>query len=294
MNDNKRLFSIIIPTYGRPKLLRECLDSIASLAYPKDKFEVIVVDDGSETSLADIVGAFQKKIDVKLLRQENAGPATARKRGADESSGTYLAFTDDDCKPSRDWLDRLEEPLNRNHELLVAGRTVNDLPGNPYSTASQLITDFLYSYYNRTEARFLTSNNMAISKDQFHKSGGFDMSFPLPAAEDREFCDRYLFSGYKTFYAPDAIVHHAHPLTFRKFLKQHYNYGTGAQKFHRIRAQRNPDVMRIEPIAFYRDLLLYPWNKPIRNKPFLSFLILMSQLANASGYYSAKLNPVYK
>ena len=294
MSNDKAVFSIIIPTYGRPKQLRECLDSITGLEYPKDNFEVIVIDDGSKTSLGDIVGAFQKKINVKLFRQDNAGPATARNRGAEESGGKYLAFTDDDCKPSPDWLRRLEEPLNKNPELLVAGRTVNDLPDNSYSTASQLIADFLCSYYNKREARFLTSNNMALSKEQFLKVGGFDITFPLAAAEDREFCDRYLYCGYKTFYSPEAIVRHAHPLTLGKFFRQHFNYGQGAHKFHNIRASRSLNAMKIEPIDFYTGLILYPWTTSCRYKTLLALLITLSQVANASGYLLAKINPYIK
>ncbi|HSC35943.1 MAG TPA: glycosyltransferase [Thermodesulfobacteriota bacterium] len=290
MTDSKERFSIIIPTYGRPKQLKECLDAVAGLAYPRDGFEVIVVDDGSKTSLEEIVGAFQRRINVRLLRQDNAGPATARNRGASESSATYLAFTDDDCKPSQHWLTSLEEALDPNPELLVAGRTVNDLPENSYSTASQLIIDFLYSYYNREDAMFIASNNMALSKEQFLKVGGFDTTFPLAAAEDREFCDRYLYKGFKTLYAPEAVVRHAHPLNFSNFLRQHFNYGQGAHKYHKIRASRSQKAMKIEPLEFYTGLLLYPWKTSCHYKPLLSLLIALSQFANAAGYFSARIN----
>ncbi len=290
MTDSKERFSIIVPTYGRPKQLKECLDAVAELAYPRDGFEVIVVDDGSKTSLEEIVGAFQKRINVRLLRQDNAGPATARNRGASESSATYLAFTDDDCKPSQHWLTSLEEALNPNPELLVAGRTVNDLPENSYSTASQLIIDFLYSYYNREDAMFIASNNMALSKEQFLKVGGFDTTFPLAAAEDREFCDRYLYKGFKTIYAPEAIVRHAHPLSLSNFSRQHFNYGQGAHKFHKIRASRSQKAMKIEPMKFYTGLLLYPWRTSCRYKLLLSLLIALSQFANAAGFFSERIN----
>ncbi|MGH7891816.1 MAG: glycosyltransferase family 2 protein [Thermodesulfobacteriota bacterium] len=290
MMELKQRFSIIIPTYGRPKQLKECLDTIAELSYPRDGFEVIVVDDGSKTSLEEIVRAFQKRISVRLLRQDNAGPATARNRGAGESHARYLAFTDDDCKPTQHWLTRLEEALNPNPELLVAGRTINDLPDNSYSTASQLIADFLYSYHNKEDARFIASNNMAISKEQFLKVGGFDITFPLAAAEDREFCDRYLHKGFKTLYAPEAIVRHAHPLNLGNFFRQHFNYGQGAHNFHKIRASRSLKAMKIEPMQFYTGLLLYPWRTPYRYKPLLSLLIALSQFANAAGYFSARIN----
>lgn len=288
MSIYERDFTIVIPTYGRPRQIKECLDSVSGLSYPGDGFEVIVVDDGSKTSLEEIVGAFRKRINVKLLRQDHAGPATARNRGGNESAGRFLAFTDDDCKPEEDWLTKLRESLDRDPDILVAGRTVNDLPENPYSTASQVIADFLTSYYNKDGARFVTSNNMAVSKKQFLKVGGFDTAFPLAAAEDREFCDRYLHLGYKAHYAPEAVVRHAHPLTFGKFWKQHFNYGQGAHRFHSIRSLRGQDPVKIEPVSFYMSLLLYPRNTTRKSGTALSLLIALSQLANASGYFSAK------
>ncbi|HKQ33568.1 MAG TPA: glycosyltransferase [Thermodesulfobacteriota bacterium] len=291
MNRYEPVFTIVIPTFGRPKQLKECLDSMSELSYSGEGFEVIVVDDGSKTSLDEIVGAFRKKINVKLIRQDHAGPAAARNRGGNESAGRYLAFTDDDCKPAKDWLSILEAALESNPEILVAGRTINDLPENPYSTTSQLIADFLYSYYNSDNARFLTSNNMAVAKNQFLKVGGFDISFPLAAAEDREFCDRYLFHGYKTLYVPEAVVRHAHPLTLGTFWRQHFNYGKGAHRFHKIRSQRHQDPIMVEPVSFYVSLLLYPRKSTRRLSTALSLLIALSQLANASGYFLAKYRP---
>lgn len=281
-------FTIVIPTFGRPRQLKECLDSVSVLSYPGNGFEVIVVDDGSKTSLDEIVGAFRKRIDVKLTRQDHAGPATARNTGASQSAGRFIAFTDDDCKPEKDWLSKLKEKLDKNPDSLIAGRTVNDLPDNPYSTASQLIADFLYSYYNIDGARFITSNNMAVSREQFLKVGGFDAAFPLAAAEDREFCDRYLHLGYEAHYAPEAVVRHAHPLTFGKFWKQHFNYGLGAYKFHTIRSRRGQNPVKVEPLGFYLSLLLYPRKSVLKFRTALSLLIALSQLANASGYFSAK------
>jgi len=291
MSRYEPVFTIVIPTYGRPKQLKECIDSMSELSYPRDGFEVVVVDDGSKTSLDEIVGVFRNRINIKLIRQDHAGPAAARNRGGNESAGRYLAFTDDDCKPAKDWLSRLEASLESNPEILVAGRTVNDLPENPYSTASQMIADFLYSYYNSDNATFLTSNNMAVSKNQFLKVGGFDISFPTAAAEDREFCDRYLFHGYKTLYVPEAVIRHAHPLTLGTFWRQHFNYGKGAHRFHKIRSLRRHDPLKVEPVSFYVSLLLYPRKSTHRSSTALSFLIALSQLANASGYFSAKYRP---
>lgn len=281
-------FSIIIPTYGRPKQLDSCLSSISKLSYDLNDIEVIVVDDGSSNPTDGIAQNFKEIMVVRPVHQDHAGPATARNSGALEARGIYLAFTDDDCRPSPDWLRKLEERFRQNADSVIAGRTVNDLPDNLYSTATQIISDFLFSYYNRDRARFLTSNNLALSKELYREIGGFDVTFPLAAAEDREFCDRCIYKGYKTLYAPEVVAHHAHALNFRKFVKQHFNYGRGAHRFHSIRAARNQEAMRIEPLAFYRSLILYPWGNSGRNKLFLTYLIIVSQLANAAGYFWQK------
>jgi len=68
---------------------------------------VIVVDDGSEMPLEAVVAAFHDQLDVTLLTEPHAGPATARNTGAVRAKGEFLAFTDDDCTPASDWLQTL-------------------------------------------------------------------------------------------------------------------------------------------------------------------------------------------
>jgi len=285
----KPFFTIVIPTYGRFEQLGECLRSIGDLDYPAEDFEVVVVDDGSPRPPGHIVEPYKDKLNVRLVIQPHAGPATARNRGVSEASGTFIAFTDDDCRPEASWLAKLGARLDADPGAVIAGSTVNILKDNPYSSASQTLIDYLNSYYNTENARFLTSNNMALSRDVFLKAGGFDTSFPLAAAEDREFCDRCIHLGLKTIFAPEAIVKHAHPLSFGRFLRQHYNYGRGANNFHRIRALRTSEKIKIEPPRFYIDLLLYPWKSGQRNKAYIAFLIFLSQAANAAGLFREKL-----
>ena len=285
----KPFFTIVIPTYRRFDQLRECLHSISRLDYPRDDFEVVVVDDGSPSSPESIVEPCKSQFNVRLVIQPHAGPATARNRGVSEASGAFIAFTDDDCMPAPDWLTKLRSRLDADPGSVIAGNTVNTLTDNPYSTASQMLIDYLNSYYNKENARFLTSNNMALSKEVFTWIGGFDTSFPLAAAEDREFCDRCVHFGLKTVFAPEAVVRHAHPLTLKRFIRQHYNYGRGANNFHRIRAERTSEKIKIEPSRFYIDLLLHPWKSKASNKAYLAFLMFLSQAANAAGLFREKL-----
>ena len=70
--------TIIIPTFNRPKQLHACLQSLTRLDYPRERFEVIVVDDGSETPPTAAVSRFREYFNARLLAQPNAGPAAAR------------------------------------------------------------------------------------------------------------------------------------------------------------------------------------------------------------------------
>ncbi len=186
------VFSVIVPTFARPSALTGCLAALAVLDFPRDEWEVIVVDDGSENPPDAIVQRFANDLQVQLVLTSHAGPAAARNAGAAVAKGRYLAFTDDDCRPTAGWLRALRSRLDLDPDVLVGGRTVNAVEQNPYSAASQCLIDHLFSYYNAdpSDARLLTSNNLALAGGLFRSSEGFDERFPVAAAEDRELCDR--------------------------------------------------------------------------------------------------------
>lgn len=255
------LFSIVIPTYKRPEQLSACLASLARLDYPRDRFEVLVVDDGSERPPEELVVSFRPQLRITLLVQPHAGPAAARNTGARQAKGRLLAFTDDDCAAASDWLLEFARALDEAPDTLVGGRTVNALPDNLYSSASQLLLDMFCRYTNNTFRRggFFASNNMAVATALFRRVGGFDTSFPRAAGEDREFCARWLHDGYRTIYAPRAVVFHAHDLSFRSFWRQQMNYGRGAWRFHRVQAHRSIPF-RFDP-RLYLGLLRIPFSR---------------------------------
>jgi len=284
MAGQEKVFSIIVPTYRRPDQLATCLRSLASLEYPRGQFEVIVVDDGGEGSTEAVIETFRDRLDVTLLIQPHAGPAAARNTGAARAKGTFLAFTDDDCVPAPDWLQGLAGRLSSTPECAVGGRTINALPQNPYSTTSQMVIDFVYAHYNadRNRARFFASNNLALPAALFRAAGGFDAT--LTTSEDRELCDRWLHAGYRMIYAPDAVVHHAHSLTFRTFCRQHFNYGRGACRFYQIRARVRQQPAALEARAFYIGMLRYPFSRARGRRALaLATLLVVSQGASALG-----------
>ena len=291
MGQEAPFFSIIVPTFARPGQLLVCLQALSRLKYPRDRFETIVVDDGSEVPPEEAVAAFKDRLDVTLVTQPNAGPAAARNAGADRARGAFLAFTDDDCAPSPTWLKHLALCFAQAPEHLVGGQTVNALPDNIYSNASQILIDYLYDYYNadRSDTRFFASNNLALPASCFHATGGFDSVFACAAAEDREFCDRWLSKGNRMTYAPDAVVYHAHALRWQTFCRLHFRYGQGAFYFHRVRSRRVQRRIKIEPVSFYVNLVKYPFPYFSRRRALrLAALMGVSQVAHTAGFFWGK------
>jgi glycosyltransferase involved in cell wall biosynthesis len=294
MSSRKPFFSIIIPTFARRVQLAECLHAIAQSEYPRERFEVIVVDDGSGAPPSTIVEHFSGSLNVKLLTQTHAGPAAARNTGATQAQGEFFAFTDDDCVTARDWLPALASHVASTPDHIVGGRTVNGLPDNPYAVTSQVIVDIAYAHYNPdpSRCRFFASNNLTVPATGFRTIGGFDAAFTT--SEDRDLCDRWLHHGYRMTYAGDVVVNHAHPLSFWGFWWQHFNYGRGALRFHQARVSRGADPFRPE-WQFYRHLFGYPFiHLQGRKMIVVALLLLMSQLANCAGFFwelSRRLRP---
>lgn len=285
-------FSIVVPTYNRPAELAVCLQSLTRLDYPHDRFEVIVVDDGSNTLLQPAVASFFDQLNVTLLIQNNAGPAPARNAGAKRARGEFLAFMDDDCTPSPDWLQKLANRFAKIPDHAIGGRTLNPLPENPYSTASQNLINAGYAYHNPTpsQASFFASNNLTVPAAHFHSIGGFDITFKT--SEDRDFCDRWRHHGFQMTYAPEILIYHSHPLNFRAFWRQHFNYGRGAYRYHQARARRGTGRLRPD-LKFYMRLISNPFMQEQGKRAFwVTMLLLMSQIANALGFLREGFNRI--
>jgi GT2 family glycosyltransferase len=286
MTESSAKIAIVVPSYARPERLEACLDALA--AQEGGPYPTVVVDDGSPEPLAPVCAPYPF---VTCMRQDNAGPAAARNAGARAATdAVFLCFTDDDCRPQTAWARGLFAAWNGEPSRLVGGRVENALPTNVYAATSQSLCDYLYAYFGAAagQAPFFTSNNIGCSAAGFAAIGGFDESFPLAAAEDRDFGLRWRDRLGPLVYAPDAVVDHAHPLTFARFWRQHANYGRGARHLHRVLAARAASAPRREKICFYTGLLVYPLRHPnlgtIPARIVQSALMGLSQVAMIAGY----------
>ena len=87
-------FSLIIPTYNRIDALRSCFKYLEKLHYPKNEYEVVLVDDGSQDATKDLTGN-EADIPLRVIHQKNGGAAAARNTGIIASRGRFCLFVDD-------------------------------------------------------------------------------------------------------------------------------------------------------------------------------------------------------
>jgi GT2 family glycosyltransferase len=219
-------WSIIIPTFQRSSAFRETLACLTHLDPVEGGFEVIVVNDGGAWD--DSVLSERPAL-VRVVHQENAGPAAARNRGIQEAEGAFLALTDDDCRPLQGWLTAYDSVLRDNQSLLCSGPVKNALTTNLFAATSQDVVDYLR--VSATGTVFAPSNNLAMLREAALELGGFSESFRIAGGEDRDFCQRWLASGREIREVPEARVDHYHQMRLLEFSKQHFRYGRGAAHF---------------------------------------------------------------
>lgn len=209
--------SVIIPAYNAAKTLPNVL--AACLAQTLPPREVIVVDDGS----TDHTAAVAEGCPVVYVRQENQGPAAARNAGARIATSAILVFTDADCTPRPDWLERLSAALDEGAD--AAGGTYGI--GNPGARLARLVHEeivFRHARFGR-EVDFLGSFNMAVRRDTFNAAGGFDPAFREASAEDNDLSYRMSDLGARMVFVRDATVDHIHPEQLWPYLRTQRRHG---------------------------------------------------------------------
>ncbi|MEH2411354.1 glycosyltransferase family 2 protein [Nostoc sp.] len=195
--NNNHLFSVIIPTYHRNDLLAKCLDCLAPgvQTLPADQYEVIVTDDGSQTTAEEMIR--QQYPWVKWVAGPCKGPAANRNNGAKHAKGKWLVFTDDDCVPTDQWLEAYVEAIITDIYVYEGQTTCNAGIRSPLEHAPINLT-----------GGYFWSCNLIIDIQLFEKLKGFDENFPYPHLEDVEFRDRIKALDQQAIFVERAIVDH--------------------------------------------------------------------------------------
>jgi len=209
-------YSVIVPAYNAVSTLDGCLNALLNQSISKERYEVIVVDDGSTDRTADQV----KNYPVRYLYQKNRGPATARNAGVKEAIGHIVLFTDSDCVPDARWIREMVRPFDDKEVAAVKGA---------YRTRQKSLTarfsqmEFEERFAMLKKAGIIDmvdTYSAGFRKEIFLKMGGFDISFPAANNEDTEFSYRMSKLGYRMVFNPDAIVYHLnHPDTIRRYAR---------------------------------------------------------------------------
>jgi len=191
----------IVPVYNGAATIEGCLRSLDRQTLAPDRYEVVVVDDGSTDDSGGIVERFATaaRARIRLVRLGvNRGPAAARNAGVAAAGADVLAFTDADCEVATDWLERALERLAAEPEAAaVEGRT--DPKGEPSTLTHQM----------RNEAGGLWMTcNMVYRREPLAEAGGFDERFKLAWLEDSDLALAVQEAGHTIAWDPDVIVHH--------------------------------------------------------------------------------------
>ncbi len=199
--------TIVIPTYNGADRIGRCLEALLPQTAGKN-IEVLVIDDGSTD---DTIAVCHRFAGVRVISQNNAGPATARNRGAQEAQGEILLFTDDDCVPFPNWVDAMLAPFSDPFTVGVKG---------VYRTAQpQLTARFVQLEYEdkyrmmagQPSIDFIDTYSAGFVRERFLEIGGYDTSFPVACAEDVELSFRMSSRRWLMKFVPGATVYHSHP-----------------------------------------------------------------------------------
>src|SRR5215212_7913419 len=211
--------SVVVCSHNGERTIRDCLEGLLRLHYPN--FEVIVVDDGSTDSTADII----QEYGFRLITTENLGLSNARNVGMQAASGEIIAYLDDDARPDPHWLTYLAATFLSTEHAGVGGpnvthpsdgltaECVGKAPGNPTHV---LLSD--------REAEHIPGCNMAFRKAYLEEIGAFDTRFRV-AGDDVDICWRLRQRGWSLGFSPAAVVWHHRRNSIGAYWNQQRGYG---------------------------------------------------------------------
>jgi glycosyltransferase involved in cell wall biosynthesis len=258
--------SVVLCTHNGERTIASALSSLGHQSLSSARYEVIVVNDGSADRTAEIARSHGVRV---IDLQPNRGLAAARNAGTAAARAPIVAFTDDDCQPARDWLERLFRALSDPRIDGVSGRVVPACTNSfmlRYLSARNPLTplgvDLLASsgrahrfrlYLRRVVGRSadldpgaslysLLGANMALRRELILELGGFDEEIRF-GGEEEELCRRAHDEpqGALLLYEPSAVVVHRFNGRLRDPLRRARAYGRG----HPHAARKHRDLQLI-------------------------------------------------
>ncbi len=212
--------SVVIPTLGRIESLKNTLHSLEEQTLPRERFEVIVVDNSRQGEARAVIENYisGSEINIRYCHEPVPGKSRAMKKGIREARGEFIAATDDDCLPTEGWLQATLDGFRSEPEdvYCIVGKVVPfDGDTKMYTTVGEERTSrtIYQSWFARVRCGTIgNGSNVAYRRMAFDEYGDF-LSFlgpgsPFHSAEETEFFYRLLKDGKKIVFYPDSLVFH--------------------------------------------------------------------------------------
>jgi len=242
--------SVIIPVYNDPEHLKICLAALEQQTYQSDRYEVLVVDNGSDPSknIAAIAAMFRHAIVIQELA---SGSYVARNKGISVAKGEIIAFTDADCVPASNWLERgVTYLLNNPGCGLVAGKIDIFFKDPKHFTAIEFYDGVTMGFPQQEfleKRRAGATANVFTWKRVIDQVGTFNGE--IKSHGDLEWGKRVFASGYAQIYADDACVGHPARHSFKELLNRAIRLAGGSYDLHvkqeRSLWRRNKKFLRL-------------------------------------------------
>jgi GT2 family glycosyltransferase len=196
--------SVVVPVKDDPRIFR-LLTSLACQSVSTDRFEVLVVENGSR-ELGERVSALGGH--VRYLHSPSSNPAAARGVGLQAARGRFLLLTDADCVVAEDWIECLTQRLARGDLAAVGGVIEKYSPQSVTQRHGITVVDGQHSlnYLPALDLPYVVSANAGYVAAKVREVGGFDEA--LPSGSDVDICYRLGLAGYAVGLAPNAVVRH--------------------------------------------------------------------------------------
>jgi cellulose synthase/poly-beta-1,6-N-acetylglucosamine synthase-like glycosyltransferase len=219
--------SFVIPVYNEEKVIGETIKSILEVNYPKNKYEIIVVDDGSTDNTYQEAKKLESSI-VRVIRKENGGCASALNYGIIHARGELIARSDSDTLLSKDPLTKMIGYFeDKNVMAVTSSMNVKNHKGfvQKLQWSEYVLGMFLRKIFDLNNSLYVIPGPLSVFRKKFFdKYGGFDESC---VTEDTEMAMRIQSHGYTIKNSLNASVYTIVPETFSSLIKQRIRWYTG-------------------------------------------------------------------
>ncbi|MHC4552020.1 MAG: glycosyltransferase family 2 protein, partial [Planctomycetota bacterium] len=233
--------SVIVPVYNDNKGLAILLESLTQQTYPRDRFEVIIVDNGSSEDVKAVTDQYP---DVILLYEnEIQSSYAARNKGINHAKGTIFVFIDSDCRATDNWMTEAIAKLIESDTDMLGGEVAFDISQNP-SAAEYYDAIHNFQFEEKIKRGTCGGGNTFVQKYVFDKIGLFPPH--IQSGGDVYFSKKATDSGFTLIYAPDAKVYHP-ARTLWPLMKKTFRVGIGKAAIKKM-AQDNLGQKKIKTV----------------------------------------------